>query len=59
LVIFVSELVLADEFALTSLEVPTRDAFAAVLVSRAVLSLSLSSLADDESARAHAPHAPV
>lgn len=54
LVIFVSELVLADEFALTSLEVPTRDAIAAVLVSRAVLSLSLSLFARGRRKRARA-----
>jgi len=53
LVIFVSERVLADEFALTSLEVPARDASAAVLVSRAVLSLSLRSRTTKARARTH------
>ena len=52
LVIFVSERVLADEFALTSLEVPARDASAAVLVSRAVLSLSLFARGRRKRARA-------
>ena len=51
LVIFVSERVLADEFALTSLEVPARDASAAVLVSRR-FSLSLFARGRRKRARA-------
>ena len=53
LVIFVSELVLADEFALTSLEVPTRDASAAVRQSDGSLSLSLRSRTTKARTRTH------